>query len=873
MEEIKELSQINFGVASTEDILKKSVYEVLYSKYTEKKSNTVYDHRGGAIFNKKCETCKEYEQLCPGHFGHIKLNAVIVNPIFFNHVLNILKIVCFACSKLILTRQHLEFSNITKFEGERRISEIINKVKKCVKCFHCSRPKREYKIKKDPFLNIICYDNSVEITDQEIFEIFSDIDNETLDNLKTTHPKNYCLEVFPVIPPCCRPYEFVGNTIKEDDLTKQLVEIVKCNNSIPTATDKYTVINNLKFKIETYCRNPKKPRNISSDPVINGIHERLTGKDGQLRENLMGKRTGMSARTVIGPGVNLKVDEVGVPEFIAKTITFPINVYKSNIEDIKKLIDQGIVEKIKRNGNILRIDLQIYDEILKFLKHGDVILRHGEKITVIDTKFKLLETDRIFRDSKEITPEIMPKLKPVDIRPGDIAQRRILNGDWVLMNRQPTLWKGSMLAFKTVISKHSKTFTFNLAVCKSFNADFDGDEQNAHFPQSVESTIELQSLSSPAQCLLNNSNGNPSIVILQDALLGAYLMSEEKSMIVTKANYNDIIMCLSRPFFYYMKRQEEIRNTLKELKIYKGEHSMRTGRSLLSLIIPKDFNIDNDDLKIKDGVIYHGVLTKKYLGSTKSSFIFLFKMEFGISCCVDFINDVQFLTNKWLLFNSFSINIGDCFQNNFTESLIDEKLQEADFISKNFLNKNLAEAKINVSLSNAKDIGMKIAENSTNNFVKMIKSGSKGDFFNLGQVKGLLGQQIINGKRITYQLDNGTRSLIHYPKKLNLRQNFESNGFITDSFFKGINPLGFFFHGMSGRQGVCDTAMTTSTSGYITRRLVKLTEDIKLQNDGTVSDTNGNIYSYIYGDLGMTPENKSLNIDKLITKINKDCCI
>lgn len=115
-----------------------------------------------------------------------------------------------------------------------------------------------YKIKKDPFLNIISYNRTTEITDEEIFKNFSNIDTETLSLLKTPHPKNYCLEVFPVIPPYCRPYEFIGNNIKKDDLTKQLVEIIKVNNLLLTSQDKKTTINNLKFKIETYCRNPKK---------------------------------------------------------------------------------------------------------------------------------------------------------------------------------------------------------------------------------------------------------------------------------------------------------------------------------------------------------------------------------------------------------------------------------------------------------------------------------------------------------------------------------------------------------------------------------------------------------------------------------------
>lgn len=878
MDEVKEINKILFGVASTEDIRNKSVYIANVSKYNDNRTNTVYDHRGGALFNKKCETCKQYEQHCPGHFGHIELNETIVHPLFFSHVFNVLKMICHVCSKLIISREHLEFNNLLRFEGERRSAEIINKIKRFDKCFHCSSVKREYKIKKDSQYNIILYEDEktnqyIEITDREIKKIFEDINMDTLNIIGMSHPLNCLLDVFPVLPPCCRPYEFVGNTIKEDDLTKQLVEIIKCNNSlanINSIKDRNEAINNLKLKIETFCRNPKKKfRNMNSEP-IKGIRERLTGKDGQLRDNLMGKRTEMSGRTVIGPGPNLKLDEVGIPETIAKNITFPINVYKSNFDEVMDLIEKGYVDKIKRDDNIIRIDLKRYSEILKYVKSDDIIIRNKSIIKVTDPKIILQEGDIIMRNGVDVTPTPLPKICPVDIKIGDVVQRRIMNGDWVLMNRQPTLWKGSMMAFKVVITPF-KTFNFNLAVCKAFNADFDGDEENAHFPQSVESSIELKLLSTPGECLLSSTNGTPVIVILQDALLGAYLMSQEKTIIIDKDFYNDIIMSLSRDVNFFLKRKEEIRNTLKMLNLYQNESSMYTGRSILSLILPKDFNLDNKDLKIKNGVIYEGYLTKEYLGSTKSSFIYLFKMQYGTTACVDFINDIQFMTNKWLTLNSFSINISDCYQNEIAENLIMDKLKESDFINKTILNKKLAEAKINVLLSNAKDIGMKIAENTDNNFVHTIKSGSKGDYFNLGQVKGLLGQQIINGQRIEKLLDNGTRTLIHYKQNNedDLKKEYESKGFIMNSFYKGLNPQEYFFHSMSGRQGVCDTAMTTFMSGYNMRKLIKLTEDVKIQNDGVVSDSIGNVYSFAYGDVGFNSESKDCNLDRLISSLNE----
>lgn len=878
MEEIKEVNKIFFSVASADDIRKKSAYVVNNPKFGDDKTNTVYDHRGGAVFGKKCATCKQYEQACPGHFGHIELSYPIVNPIFFNHAINVLRLICHSCSKLLISKEHLEFSNILKFEGEKRLLEISNKIKKFSKCFHCETEKREYKIVKcNDLYNYAVYDNNVEISDEEIKNILDDVDDETADLLGVSHPRNCCMEVFAVIPPCCRPYEFVNNVIKEDDLTKQLVDIIKANNAVANAAnsqEKKSAIVNLKIKIEGFCRNPKnKIRNGNNDPV-KGIRERLTGKDGQLRDNLMGKRTEMSGRTVIGPGPNLKVDEVGIPESMARTLTFPINVYESNIDEIIQMIKNNRVEKISRNGKIIRIDLQMYSSIMKFIKTGDVVISsNGKETKVEDCKFLLNSDDKIFRNGVDITPEKIPTLEKPDVRIGDVAHRRIVNGDWVLMNRQPTLWKGSMMAFRAVIQKRGlKTFTFNLAVCKAFNSDFDGDEQNAHFPQSIESSVELRLLSTPQECLLSSTNGTPVIVILQDALLGSYLMSIEKNLVLSREEYDDLLMCLSRPVNFYLQRKDEIRETLKSLGRYKDESSLRESKNILSLIMPKEFCLQKDDLKIVDGVLCEGALTKKYLGATKNSLIFMFKMEFGGQECMHFINDIQFMTNKWLLKKSFTVNLEDCKINENIDKIVNSKLDEAEFIDGTVLNKFLAEAKINMCLSNAKDVGMKIAdeEMESNNIVQTIKAGSKGDFFNLGQVKGILGQQIINGKRIDLLLDNGTRSLVHYPRNgMTVKEKYESRGFVMNGFYKGINPKEFFFHSMSGRQGVCDTAMTTFMAGYNMRKLVKLTEDIKILNDGTVGDSYGNLYSFAYGNDGSNPESKYFDLERLIDKINK----
>lgn len=361
-------------------------------------------------------------------------------------------------------------------------------------------------------------------------------------------------------------------------------------------------------------------------------------------------------------------------------------------------------------------------------------------------------------------------------------------------------------------------------------------------------------------------------------------MSDPNSIIISRETYNDLLYILTYDIDYIFTRQKQIIKTINEFNLfldirgtqpasYESIHKniLYSGRCILSLLFPDSLNYNDGFLKIKNGVLYEGRLNKTYLGSSTKSFIKLFKQNYGNVVCVDFINNIQFMTNKWLLSNSFSVTIADCYQNP-NDHIITTKLNEAEFVNKTILNKKLREAKINLILSNAKDVGMYIANGKEkyNNFVTTIKAGSKGDYFNLGQVKGLLGQQIINGKRICNLLDNCTRSLIHYDKNnMSLKDSYEARGFVMNSFYNGLNPKEFFFHSMSGRQGVCDTAMTTFMSGYNMRKLVKLTEDIKIQNDGTVTDSNGSIYSYIYGNMGFNPETAGVDIDSIIHKLNK----
>jgi DNA-directed RNA polymerase II subunit RPB1 len=168
---------------------------------------------------------------------------------------------------------------------------------------------------------------------------------------------------------------------------------------------------------------------------------------------------------------------------------------------------------------------------------------------------------------------------------------------------------------------------------------------------------------------------------------------------------------------------------------------------------------------------------------------------------------------------------------------------------------------------------------TTNNFLATVTSGAKGDYFNIAQITGLLGQQNLNGERIQPMLNNFSRTLPHYPVEkvhYNEDMSFESRGFIRSSFIHGLKPREYFFHAMTGREGITDTAMKTATSGYIQRRMIKIAEDVQVKYDGTVRNSANSIIQMAYGDNFLDPmhtvfvKNKPMpcNISRIMKKIN-----
>ena len=350
---------------------------------------------------------------------------------------------------------------------------------------------------------------------------------------------------------------------------------------------------------------------------------------------------------------------------------------------------------------------------------------------------------------------------------------------------------------------------------------------------------------------------------------------------MSKSDFFNIIM--GTDFANDFSVVEKINYVNEKYREFGCEELSFTGKALISMFLPINFCYYQKDDKIKECDLYEGFINKKQLGSSQNSFIQLLFKEYDNETSINFINNIQFIANEWLLQNGFSIGIADCRVTKSSEinKVIKKCFFEANRVKDSTSHPLIREVKINAALSKARDNGMRIAKEAldeTNSFVSTVTSGSKGDYFNIAQVTGLLGQQNLTGKRIPQMLNNGKRTLPHYPMKVSKEQEYESRGFVESSFSKGLNPREFFFHAMVGREGITDTGMKTATSGYLQRKMIKVAEDFKVNYDGAVRNSCGNVLQMQYGEdsldasetVIMKGKAQILDVSRMCDKLNSD---
>jgi DNA-directed RNA polymerase beta' subunit len=888
--DVQEIKRLEFGVFSAKEIIAMAACEITSVKVGE--LGEINDNRMGTMEDKiACGSCRKGIKECPGHFGFMRLALPVIHPltVFQKKILMLLRAFCHDCSKFLIQKETIELMDLPDNHSERK-KKLREYAIDTSECPHCKQPQPVFFMKDGIYTMSYSKKSGTKrrpVTTEKIKYVFENIDPEDFRLSggipEMVQPKDLIITVLPVLPPCARPYVISGGKICDDDLTAKYNDILKHNIKLQgnmNEKDRAKTVTNLIFHIKTLMDNSHGKAKLSKGRALKCIKQRMNGKGRLIRGHLMGKRVDFTARTVVGPGPELRTGEVGIPIEMRETLTYPEIVNSLNIKELENTVnvDNEAVYVIGNSGARFPMSSVLWNEPIKLLR-GDMINRDGIEIDPFapthaknnikgeNDGFVHSPSDLIIRNGVKI-PIKMRSKKFFKLHIGDTVERKLRDGDIVILNRQPSLHKGSMLGKRVRLMK-GKTIRFNLATTKTFNADFDGDEMNIHVPQGPQAVVESRSLFSTQSNIVSQQGSQCNITLVQDAILGCYLMSKENYLSDSSEFFN---ICMAGDsgkskipdgfeVDHILSGVQHYQDVLTELHMPIKPEEAYTSRCLLSLILPRDFcyqskndgMVDQPVVKIYKGVIFEGSLTSKNLSSSNRSITRIIEKEYGGAIAMTFIDNAQFITGAWLLDRGFSVGMADCLTNKKEEiqDTVTMCFLEADRVVKITENERLRELKLNAALNKARDIGRKMAKDSMavgNSLAVMPTSGAKGSFVNIAQISGLLGQQNLTGNRIQPVSSCGTRTLPCYDK---YDSSYESRGFVRESFYTGLTPTSMFFHAMSGREGLTDTAVKTRSSGYIQRKLVKCMEDCQVLYDGTVRTSNNTVIQFNYGEKGL----------------------
>ena len=357
--------------------------------------------------------------------------------------------------------------------------------------------------------------------------------------------------------------------------------------------------------------------------------------------------------------------------------------------------------------------------------------------------------------------------------------------------------------------------------------------------------------------LMNAQNNKNSAAVVFDALTGNYVLTQPDTF-VDPDTYYDIISFLENTDNLISLDQNTGELVTLEEKLEKYNVPAFSGKALFSSILPPDFYYRKGDVYIRDGVLINGVIDKTHIGSAHRSIIQIMYKQYGRDRTVDFLTDIYNIGGKFLNTHGFSVGMDDCFlTGKDSQKTIEREIQKAKILAKSMgrklldpLEEERRENQIMAYLNTGKGMGVKISRENLkpdNALNVMAKSGAKGSTHNIAQITGILGQQFLKGQRMPEVISGGNRSLPYFPED---SIDPAARGFVTNSFLTGLTPAEYFFAACGGREGLCNTAISTADTGKIHREMVKALEDIKVYDDGSVRNAYGVIFEFAYGEDG-----------------------
>ncbi len=612
----------------------------------------------------------------------------------------------------------------------------------------------------------------------------------------------------------------------------------------------------------------------------NGVKQIIEKKTGLFRQNMMGKRVNFAARSVISPDPNIETNEIGVPPVFAVKLTYPEPVTNHNFYDLKEAVLNGpdkwpgahAVEN--EFGQVIALKRKTYEERLALAN-------------------QLLAPSNSYSNGA--------KNKKV--------HRHLNNGDVVIMNRQPTLHKPSMMAHRARVLPGEKTIRMHYANCNTYNADFDGDEMNMHFPQNELARAEAMMVADTDHQYISATAGKPLRGLIQDHIsMGVWLTNRDTFF--TRDDYHQLLYACLRPEDGHTTsgRLETVPPCIwKPQPLWSGKQIITT---ILKNIKPAEYQdltltsksstngkmwgsfVEEQTVIVKDGQLLCGIIDKSQIGPAAGGLINGIYEAYGETIAGRALSIIGRLLTKLLHMRAFSCGVEDLILTEEGDKARLEALKQAERVGFEVASKYVTMDSDTIDSTNAelrkrlesvlrddsKQHGLDLLTNTANGKIsssvtnaclpeKLIKtfpknqmqamtgSGAKGSLVNANQISCNLGQQVLEGRRVPVMVSGKTLPCFK-PFETSVR----AGGYIVNRFLTGVRPQEYYFHMMAGREGLIDTAVKTSRSGYLQRCIVKGLEGLHVGYDTSVRDSDGSIVQFLYGEDGLdTAKQKYLN--------------
>ncbi|CAN0909974.1 DNA-directed RNA polymerase I subunit 1 [Linum grandiflorum] len=642
--------------------------------------------------------------------------------------------------------------------------------------------------------------------------------------------------------------------------------------------------------------------------LSNGICQILEKKEGLFRQKMMGKRVNYACRSVISPDPYLGVNEIGIPPCFAIKLTYPERVTPWNVAKLRTSVING---PDNYPGATHLVDKQSINRLQPCKKSRMSISRKLPSSTGA-----LKEPGKHSDCSYE----------------GKTVYRHLQDGDIVLCNRQPTLHKPSIMAHVVKVLKGEKTLRMHYANCGTYNADFDGDEMNVHFPQDDISRAEGYNIVNANNQYVKPSNGEPLRSLIQDHIISSVLLTMRDTFLTIEVFYQLLYICgvfsSSRTSFNGKYGQKvflacseddfQIAHpaVLKPFPLWTGKQVITAILNLItkgrSVTVEKDAKISSDFFRSKSAKhdriserskggsfqikpdeekilvskneLLRGVIDKAQFG--EYGLVHTVQELFGSEAAGTLLSVLSRLFTGYLQMHAFTCGVDDLLIMKDKDDARKRQLEgcekDAELVHRHFIGikdetlriepkdlqfniekimrsegesavtylDNQMRSELN-SKTNSGVISGLLSEGAVkpsvhNCIYLMTTSGAKGSKVNFQQISSFLGQQELEGKRVPRMVSGKTLPSFH-PWDWAAR----AGGFIIDRFLTGLRPQEYYFHCMAGREGLVDTAVKTSRSGYLQRCLIKNLECLRINYDHTVRDADGSIIQFQYGEDGV----------------------